>query len=230
MPVAPRSPAAPVARNGVTKNAAERKSLSGNALNSEKLQLQLHETELRATGRYLASSISVISTVAFISFIRYTSLDAATEEPDMSTLTMQDPVAPTTEDVQLAKRSSRRLAPYLNRNLNVRIADTDEQIELPAVAVRLLIDLLSEMAEGNAVTLIPIHAELTTQQAADLLGISRPFLIKQLEDEVIPYRRVGTHRRVLFSDLMKYKREIDSKRSDALEELAEQAQDLDMGY
>ena len=148
----------------------------------------------------------------------------------MSTLTMQEPVAPTTEDVRLAKRSSRRLAPYLNRNLNVRIAETDEQVELPAVAVRLLIDLLSAMAEGNAVTLIPIHAELTTQQAADLLGVSRPFLIKQLEEDVIPFRRVGTHRRVLFSDLMKYKHEVDKQRTQALDELTEQAQELSMGY
>lgn len=148
----------------------------------------------------------------------------------MSTLTMQELVAPTTEDVQLAKRSSRRLAPYLNQNLNVRIVETDEHVELPAVAVRLLIDLLSAMAEGNAVTLMPIHAELTTQQAADLLGVSRPFLIKQLEDEVIPFRRVGTHRRVLFSDLMKYKHDVGRQRSKALDELTEQAQELDMGY
>jgi len=112
----------------------------------------------------------------------------------------------------------------------VRSAESDEQIELPAVAVRLLVDLLSAMAEGNAVTLIPIHAELTTQQAADLLNVSRPFLVKQLEEGVIPYRKVGTHRRVMFSDLMKYKHEIDDKRRDALDELAEQAQELDMGY
>lgn len=148
----------------------------------------------------------------------------------MSTLTMQEPVTPTNDDVRLAKTSSRRLAPFLNRNLQVRIADTDEQVELPAVAVRLLVDLLSAMAEGNAVTLIPIHAELTTQQAADLLGVSRPFLIKQLEEEVIPFRRVGTHRRILFSDLMKYKHDIDEKRSQTLDELAKQAQELDMGY
>ncbi len=148
----------------------------------------------------------------------------------MSTLTRQEPVTPTNDDVRLAKKSSRRLAPFLNRKLKVRIAETNEQVELPAVAVRLLVDLLSTIAEGNAVTLIPIHAELTTQQAADLLGVSRPFFIKQLENEVIPFRRVGTHRRVLFSDLMEYKHEIDEKRTQCLDKLSEQAQELDMGY
>jgi excisionase family DNA binding protein len=152
------------------------------------------------------------------------------EDPEMSTLTMNEPVSPSVEDVRLAKASSRRLAPFLDGNLNVRIAETDECIELPAVAVRLLVDLLSAMAEGNAVTLIPIHAELTTQQAADLLNVSRPFLIQQLEEGVIPFRRVGTHRRVMFSDLMRYKHEIDGKRNEALDELATQAQELGMGY
>lgn len=148
----------------------------------------------------------------------------------MSALTMPEPVTPTVDDARLAKTSSRRLAPFLNRNLLVRLADSDEAVELPAAAVRLLVDLLSAMAEGNAVTLIPIHAELTTQQAADLLGVSRPFLVKQLEEDTIPYRKVGTHRRVLFSDLMAYKREMDRKRLEALDELAAQAQELDMGY
>jgi len=148
----------------------------------------------------------------------------------MSTLTTHEPVTPSIDEAQMAKASSRQLAPYLEKNLSVRIADSDEQIELPAVAVRLLVDLLSAMAEGHAVTLIPIHAELTTQQAADLLNVSRPFLVKQLEEGVIPYRKVGTHRRVMFSDLMHYKHEIDHKRHEALDELAEQAQELDMGY
>ena len=143
---------------------------------------------------------------------------------------LQDPIAPSDDDAQLAKLSSRRLVPFQNHNLTIRLPDTEEEVKLPAVAVRLLVDLLSAMAEGKAVTLIPIHAELTTQQAADLLGVSRPFLIKQLEDDVIPYRRVGTHRRVMFQDLMNYKREIDKKRTQALDELAEQAQKLDMGY
>ena len=83
---------------------------------------------------------------------------------------------------------------------------------------------------GNAVTLIPIHAELTTQQAADILNVSRPFLIAQLEKKLIPFRTIGKHRRVRFDDVMKYKETIDRKRLDTLDELAAQAQDLEMGY
>lgn len=148
----------------------------------------------------------------------------------MSTFANYEPVTPTVDDVQLAQTSSRRLAPFLDQNLRVRIGETDEMVELPAAAVRLLVDLLSAMAEGNAVMLIPIQAELTTQQAADLLGVSLPFLVKQLEDGTIPQRRVGTHRRVLLSNLMAYRRELDRNRLEVLDELTAQAQELDMGY
>ena len=148
----------------------------------------------------------------------------------MATLIANEPVTPTVDDVRLAKASSHRLARFLNQNLKVRIAETDEQVELPAAAVRLLVDLLSAMAKGDTVSLIPIHTELTTQQAADLLNVSRPFLIRQLEEGAIAFRKVGTHRRILFHDLMSYKHEIDGKRIEALDEMAAQAQELDMGY
>jgi excisionase family DNA binding protein len=143
---------------------------------------------------------------------------------------IHDPVPPTAAETKLAQASSRQLARFMKHDLRVRIPETKEVVVLPAAAVRLLVDLLSAMAAGNAVTLIPIHAELTTQQAADLLGVSRPFLVKQIEDGKIPFRKVGTHRRILFSDLMKFKQEIDGKRLHALDELAAQAQKLNTGY
>ena len=80
--------------------------------------------------------------------------------------------------------------------------------------------ILEEMARGNAVTVIPVHAELTTQEAADMLNISRPSLIQLLDQTKIEYRRVGTHRRVRFDALMKYKRQAETARRAVLAELA----------
>ncbi len=144
---------------------------------------------------------------------------------------------PTEQETQLATESSRRLATILGKKpkkvLPIQIlpdGGKGETVEIPLSAFRLLADILTQMAMGNAVQLIPIHAELTTQQAADLLNVSRPFLVDLLEQRKIPFRQVGTHRRVLFQDLMAYKRDIDSKRLKVLDELAALNQELGLGY
>ena len=154
----------------------------------------------------------------------------------MSVLLQQNKLAlPKKHDINLAKQSSQRLAALLPKKekdlvVHLKVGENESPITLPFSAVKLLIEILSQMAEGNAVTLIPIHAELTTQEAANLLNVSRPYLIKILEKGEIRFHKVGTHRRIFFADLMEFKAKADKISEQALDELVKQAQDLDMGY
>lgn len=140
------------------------------------------------------------------------------------------PTLPSEAETILARETSLVLASRTQSTdpLQLRLLDDPSAgtVKLPASAVRMLVHILEEMARGNAMTLIPVHAELTTQEAADMLNISRPSLIQILDEGKIEYRRVGTHRRVRFEGLMAYKRRADAERRAVLAELAAYDQKL----
>jgi excisionase family DNA binding protein len=148
-----------------------------------------------------------------------------------------EPITPSAQDSRLARDSVRQLSKVRPAaragGVRLRIASakgSEQAVTIPRSAFRLLTSILTEMAAGNAVRLIPTQAEMTTQQAADLLHVSRPFLVDQMEQGRIPFRKVGSHRRVLLADLLRYKREIDANRLQDLEELSALDQELGLGY
>lgn len=143
------------------------------------------------------------------------------------------PFVPTQQDADLARNSSRLLAACIGQGptARLRVIDGDNQpIEVPVTALRMLVDILANMAEGNAINLVPIHAELTTQQAADFLGVSRPHLVGLVDRGLIPHHKVGTHRRIYFRDVLEYRQQRMGQSRAALDALTEQAQKLGLGY
>jgi excisionase family DNA binding protein len=140
-------------------------------------------------------------------------------------------VTPSLDDVEVAKAAMASLPRLLHggERVGLRGGDEREVVELPSAAVALIGRVLAALAAGHAVAVIPIHAELTTQEAADLLGVSRPFLVKELERGAIPYRKVGSHRRVRYGDLAAYKRRAVEEGRRTLAELARQGQEIDGG-
>ena len=141
---------------------------------------------------------------------------------------MLDVTSPSAETSRAAGEALRSLSNHEATGLVVRVREHREaaEIELPPELVPLLVEVLGQIANGNGVRVVPVHAELTTQQAADLLNTSRPYLIKLLETGTIPFHLTGTHRRVKLGDLLAYKRVRDAERRGVLDELTAEAQEL----
>jgi excisionase family DNA binding protein len=104
-------------------------------------------------------------------------------------------------------------------------------VEMPASVREVLVRVVRELAERNAVSVLPVHAELTTPEAADLLNVSRPYLIGLLDDHVLPCTRTaGQHRRLRLADVLVYKRRRDAERRAALEEMSDEVERLGLRY
>jgi excisionase family DNA binding protein len=144
-------------------------------------------------------------------------------------------IEPGAIDSEQAARAVQRIKDYLQRNPDEQTIRVQaelggelggEALVLPRPAVSLLAYILSQAAAGRGVSVMPSHAELTTQQAADLLNVSRPYLIGLLEAGTIPFKLVGRHRRVRWDDLMDHKRETEAQSRAAADELADLGQEL----
>ena len=139
---------------------------------------------------------------------------------------------PEDERIEVARTALAHVKAYLARQpqesalVRLVVEDGVEELVVPRGAVELLARILAHMAAGEGVTIVPAHAELTTQQAADMLNVSRPYLIGLLDAGEIVYRKVGTHRRVQASSLLDYQRRDDQRRREAADELAALTQEM----
>lgn len=143
---------------------------------------------------------------------------------------------PTAEEIALAKLGSQELSAVVESNgeaQRINIIDKTgklHEVAIPASALKLMIEVLTQLGEGNSVNITPVHAELTTQEGADMLNMSRPTFIKLLDSGVIPFNRIGNRRKVPFSSVIEYKQNLEEQRLAVLDELSTLDQEFGMGY
>jgi len=138
------------------------------------------------------------------------------------------------DDLRFAEQSINIFKRHIDRqgrlSFQINKDNKKESVVIPAVAARLFEEILIQLSEGNIVAIFPIQKELTTQQAADLLNVSRPYLINLIDQGKISCRKIGTHRRIYAKDILDFKEKDDFQRSSALDELVREAQELNIGY
>ena len=135
---------------------------------------------------------------------------------------------PGERDAALAGRAHRALDTLVDSTHPVPARFGEETVELPAPALRLLREVLDRMAHGQGIILTPLDAELTTRQAAGLLQVSRTHLVQLLDEGRIPYRKVGSHRRVRAEDIIAWRRKTEFRRREALDGLTARDQKLNL--
>ncbi|WP_370698253.1 excisionase family DNA-binding protein [Fibrella musci] len=141
---------------------------------------------------------------------------------------------PTLQDQQVARESLpvlvKAMAQHKSEQERIEFHTNSLSFNVPVKALQLLAVILASMAEGKAISLIPSDSEISTQQAADLLNVSRPHVVKLLEEGAIPFKKVGSHRRLLLEDVLVYATKQKTSRKEQLQFLAQQAQELNLGY
>lgn len=145
---------------------------------------------------------------------------------------------PTRKDQEIARENLKALERITQKHtskskpveVEIEINGEKTQLKIPVAALGYLNTIIEHMAKGEAISVIPSETEISTQQAAEMLNVSRPYIVKLLEEGKIPYHKVGTHRRIKLKDMQAYQRAYEKQQDEALDELAKQAQKLDMGY
>jgi len=127
-------------------------------------------------------------------------------------------------------KTSKRVLNTKGKSVAITIDDSKKVLEIPKKALILLFTILDNMADGKSITLLPSDAEISTQQAADILNVSRPHVVSLLNKGEIPYTKVGTHRRIQLNDILAYDKKLQKNRNSKLNFLAKQAQELNLGY
>jgi len=168
---------------------------------------------------HLVSDVAIISDIPHC----YAASDSAGPVPFMSSTTL----IPTFEEAALARKSTHALdGVSLMGGGRIHLETDGQAVELPTNLLNLLRDALASMAKGQSIRLISLEEEVTPQEAAALLKVSRPFAARLFDQGIIPSRRVGTHRRALASDVMSYREKEKAARLETLDELTAEAQRL----
>lgn len=143
---------------------------------------------------------------------------------------------PTREEQEVARQGKEALERISEKHkspsdaIEIGVEGETDHVKIPASAFKFLSNILDLMAQGKAVSIIPSDTEVTTQQAADMLNVSRPHVVKLLEEGELPFHKVGTHRRIKLQDLEAYRERMEKEREEALTELTRQSQELGLDY